>query len=85
LSVVISFDDVPAPAPPSYAPPPFRGFSERNHSSSGASAHSSKGSSQQSSHGLKKSLTIVAVIRIVLAASLLLLLGLFALLFCKRK
>ncbi|KAJ8438311.1 hypothetical protein Cgig2_018791 [Carnegiea gigantea] len=71
--MIISFDDGPTPTPTPYTPPPSGRFSKWNHSSLGAITHSYEGSNQQSSHGHKNSLTIVTVIGIVLATSLLLL------------
>ncbi|GAB4826542.1 Protein STRUBBELIG-REPTOR FAMILY 8 [Ancistrocladus abbreviatus] len=80
-----SFDNGPAPPSPPYTPPP-PGKSSGNRSHAGPASHSPAGPNHQSSHGNKSSLSVGAVVAMVLGASWILF-GLLALVFfiCKPK
>ncbi|GAB4830816.1 Protein STRUBBELIG-REPTOR FAMILY 8 [Ancistrocladus abbreviatus] len=78
-----SFDNGPASPPSPYTPPPPDKSSD-NRSRAGLASHSPMGPNHQSSHGNKSSLSIGAVVAIVLGVSLILF-GLIALIFCMRK
>ncbi|XP_074270153.1 protein STRUBBELIG-RECEPTOR FAMILY 8-like [Silene latifolia] len=80
-----SFDNGPAPPPPPFIPPPPGTPAKRNHSRSAGSAHSPQGSEKETSHGKKNSKSVGTLLGVVLSVAFLLVFGLLALLFCKRK